>query len=98
MKPGTNIEVPLEQFDAQLEKFAAQKKVPDDARVFPEHIRYSVTVVRAVIQGLLMVLMSKSEASIKVAEDYIHNSTHSGANSRKTLPEEASLLDNFGQI
>ena len=99
VKPGTNIEVPLEQFDAQLEKFAAQKKVPDDARVFPEHIRYSVTVVRAVIQGLLMVLMSKSEASIKVAEDYIHTTQRIlELTAEKPSPEEASLLDNFGQI
>ncbi len=71
VKPGTNIDVPLERFNAQLERFASQKKVPQKACVFPEQIRHSVSVGRAVLQGLPMVLMSKREASMQVAEDYI---------------------------
>ncbi len=71
VKPGANIDVPLERFNAQIERFASQNKVPETACVFPEQIRHSVTVGRAVLQGLPMVLMSKREASMKVAEDYI---------------------------
>ena len=98
VKPGTNIDVPLERFDAQLERFAAQNKVPENARVFPEHIRYSVTVGRAVIQGLPMVLMSMREASIKVAEDYIRTSQRIlELTAEKPRHLEASLLDNFGK-
>lgn len=74
VKPGANIDVPLERFNAQLERFASQNKVPETACVFPEQIRHSVTVGRAVLQGLPMVLMSKREASMKVAEDYIKTS------------------------
>ncbi len=74
VKPGTNIDVPLERFNAQIERFASQNKIPEAACVFPEQIRHSVTVGRAVLQGLPMVLMSKREASIKVAEDYIKTS------------------------
>lgn len=71
VKPGTNIDVPLERFNAQLDRFASQQKVPQEACVFPEQIRHSVSVGRAVLQGLPMVLMSKREASMQVAEDYI---------------------------
>lgn len=71
VKPGANIDVPLERFNAQIERFAAQGKVPESTCIFPEQIRYSITVGRAVMQGLPMVLMSKREASMTVAEDYI---------------------------
>jgi len=98
VKPGTNIDVPLERFKAQIERFAAQKKVPESARIFPEQIRHSVTVGRAVIQGLPMVLMSKREASIKVAEDYIRTTQRIlELIKEKSSPEEASLLDSFGK-
>ncbi len=98
VKTGTNIDVPLERFDAQLERFAVEKKVPEDARVFPEHIRHSVTVGRAVIQGLPMVLMSKREASIKVAEDFIRTTQRIlELTAEKPRHLEASLLDNFWQ-
>jgi chromosome partitioning protein len=71
IKPGTNIDVPVERFNAQIERFAGQGKIPESTSIFPEQIRYSVSVGRAVMQGLPMVLMSKREASITVAEDYI---------------------------
>lgn len=71
VKPGANIDIPLERFNAQLERFALQNKIPEQTGVFPEHIRHSITVSRAVLQGLPMVLMNKREASMKVAEDYI---------------------------
>ncbi len=71
VKPGANIDIPLERFNAQVERFASQNKVPETACIFPEQIHHSVTVGRAVLQGLPMVLMSKREASMKVAEDYI---------------------------
>lgn len=71
VKPGANIDVPLERFNAQIKRFAAQGKVPESMTIFPEQIRYSITVGRAVMQGLPMVLMSKREASMTVAEDYI---------------------------
>ncbi len=71
VKAGSNIDVPLERFKAQLERFIAQGKVPKKACIFPEQIRHSVTVGRAVMQGMPLVLMSKREASMPVAEDYI---------------------------
>jgi len=71
VKPGANIDVPIERFNAQIERFASQGKVPETTCIFPEYIRHSVTVGRAVMQGLPMVLMSKREASMTVAEDYI---------------------------
>ncbi len=98
VKLGTNIDVPLERFNAQIERFAAQNKVPERACVFPEQIRHSVTVERAVLQGLPMVLMSKREASIKVAEDYIRTTQRIlELTAEKPSPEEASLLNSFGQ-
>ena len=75
VKPGSNIDVPIGRFTAQIERFVAQKKVPQKARVFPEQIRHSISVGRAVLQGLPMVLMSEREASMQVAEDYVHT-TH----------------------
>jgi chromosome partitioning protein len=71
VKPGTNIEIPIERFNAQIERFAAQGKVPESTCIFPEFIRHSISVGRAVMQGLPLVLMSKREASMNVAEDYI---------------------------
>jgi len=47
---------------------------------------------------LPMVLMSKREASIKVAEDYIRTTQRIlELIKEKSSPEEASLLDSFGQ-
>ena len=71
VKLGTNIEIPIERFNAQIERFAAQGKIPETACIFPEYIRHSVSIGRAVMQGLPMVLMSKREASMTVAEDYV---------------------------
>jgi chromosome partitioning protein len=71
VKPGTNIEIPIERFNAQIKRFAAQGKVPESTCIFPEFIRHSISVGRAVMQGLPLVLMSKREASMNVAEDYI---------------------------
>lgn len=71
IKPGTNITVPIERLNAQIERFATQGKVPETTSIFPEQIRHSISVGRAVMQGLPMVLMSKREASMTVAEDYI---------------------------
>lgn len=69
--PGANIDVPLERFKAQIQRFKEQELIPPKTHIFPEEIRHSVSVGRAVMQGLPMVLMSKREASMTVAEDYI---------------------------
>jgi len=71
VKQGSNIDVPLERFQAQIDRFKEQGKIADQAMIFPEQIRHSVTVGRAVMQGLPMVLLTKKEGSQTVAEDYI---------------------------
>jgi len=98
VKPGANIDVPIERFNAQIERFIAQKKVPQKACVFPEQIRHSISVGRAVLQGLPMVLMSKREASMQVAEDYVHTTQRilkltSGTMPRIPIPDRSLSLN-----
>jgi len=71
VKQGARIDTPLERFQAQLDRLAGQGAVPEEAAIFPTRIRNSITVGRAVMQGLPTVLMSKAEGSMAVAEDYI---------------------------
>ena len=35
VKLGTNIEIPIERFNAQIERFAAQGKIPETTCIFP---------------------------------------------------------------
>lgn len=76
VKPGTKIHVPLERFNAQIDRFKTQKKVSAKTHIYPDLIRHSVTVGRAVMLGIPTVLMSKQDASINLAEDYIKLTKH----------------------
>lgn len=76
VKPGTRIHVPLERFNALIDRFKEQGKVPEDVHIYPDLIRHSVTVGRAVMIGTPTVLMSKQDASINLAEDYIKMTKH----------------------
>ncbi len=76
VKPGTKIHVPLERFNAQIERFKDQGKVAATTHIYPDLIRHSVTVGRAVMLGVPTVLMSKQDASINLAEDYIKLTKH----------------------
>ncbi|EDY85157.1 CobQ/CobB/MinD/ParA nucleotide binding domain, putative [Verrucomicrobiia bacterium DG1235] len=76
VKPGTKIHVPLERFNAQIDRFKAQGKVSNKTHIYPDLIRHSVTVGRAVMLGVPTVLMSKQDASINLAEDYIKLTKH----------------------
>ncbi len=71
VKPGTRIDVPVERLQAQLERFIEQGRISAKASIFPEQIRHSVAVGRAVMQGMPMVLLGKSQGSMNVAEDFI---------------------------
>ncbi len=71
VKPGTRIDVPVERLQAQLERFIEQGRISSKATIFPEQIRNSVAVGRAVMQGMPMVLLGKSQGSMNVAEDFI---------------------------
>jgi len=99
IKQGANIDVPLERFQAQIDRFKEQGKVAKQAIIFPEQIRHSVTVGRAVMQGLPMVLLTKKEGSQTVAEDYIHvakrilSSTTSTGSSANTAPAEEAVAE-----
>ncbi|MDQ8179227.1 AAA family ATPase [Pelagicoccus sp. SDUM812005] len=76
VKPGTKIHVPLERFNAQIDRFKTQNKVSSKTHIYPQLIRHSVTVGRAVMLGIPTVLMSKQDASINLAEDYIKLTKH----------------------
>lgn len=76
VKPGTKIHVPLERFNAQIDRFKTQGKVSSKTHIYPHLIRHSVTVGRAVMLGIPTVLMSKQDASINLAEDYINLTRH----------------------
>ncbi len=76
VKPGTRIHVPLERFNAQIERFKKQGTVSEKTHIYPHLIRHSVTVGRAVMMGIPTVLMSKQDASINLAEDYINLTKH----------------------
>lgn len=76
VKPGTKIHVPLERFNAQIDRFKTQNKVSDKTHIYPDLIRHSVTVGRAVMLGIPTVLMSKQDSSINLAEDYIKLTKH----------------------
>lgn len=76
VKPGTKIHVPLERFNSQIDRFKAQHKVSDKTHIYPDLVRHSVTVGRAVMLGIPTVLMSKQDASINLAEDYIKLTKH----------------------
>lgn len=76
VKPGTKIHVPLERFNAQIDRFKQSGKVSPKTHIYPDLIRHSVTVGRAVMMGIPTVLMSKQEASINLAEDYIKLTKH----------------------
>lgn len=76
IKPGTKIHVPLERFNAQIDRFKKQGKVSKDTHIYPDLIRHSVSVGRAVMMGIPTVLMSKQESSINLAEDYINLTKH----------------------
>ena len=76
VKPGTKIHVPLERFNSQIDRFKSQGKVSDKTHIYPDLVRHSVTVGRAVMLGLPTVLMSKQDASINLAEDYIKLTKH----------------------
>lgn len=76
VKPGTKIHVPLERFNAQIDRFKKQGKVAANTHIYPDLIRHSVTVGRAVMMGIPTVLMSKQDASINLAEDYIKLTKH----------------------
>lgn len=76
VKPGTKIHVPLERFNAQIDRFKEQGKVSEKTHIYPHLIRHSVTVGRAVMMGIPTVLMSKQDASINLAEDYINLTKH----------------------
>lgn len=76
VKPGTKIHVPLERFNAQIDRFKAQGKVSAKTHIYPDLVRHSVTVGRAVMLGVPTVLMSKQDASINLAEDYIKLTKH----------------------
>lgn len=71
VKPGTRIDVPVDRLQAQLERFISQGKIAHPATIFPEQIRHSVAVGRAVMQGMPMVLLGKRQGSMNVAEDFI---------------------------
>lgn len=72
VKPGTKIHVPLERFNSQIERFKSQGKVAQSTHIYPDLIRHSVSVGRAVMLGVPTVLMTKQESSINLAEDYIN--------------------------
>lgn len=76
VKPGTKIHVPLERFNAQIDRFKTQGKVSAATHIYPDLVRHSVTVGRAVMLGIPTVLMSKQDASINLAEDYIKLTKH----------------------
>lgn len=76
VKPGTKIHVPLERFNAQIDRFKTQGKVSSKTHIYPDLIRHSVTVGRAVMLGVPTVLMPKQDASINLAEDYIKLTKH----------------------
>lgn len=76
IKPGVRIDVPVERFANQIQRFIEQRKVPTKTEIFPTKIRHSITVGRAVMQGQPMVLMPKNEGSMTVAEDYIKTSQY----------------------
>ncbi|MDQ8205357.1 AAA family ATPase [Pelagicoccus sp. SDUM812003] len=76
VKPGTKIHVPLERFNAQIDRFKQQGKVAPMTHIYPDLVRHSVTVGRAVMMGIPTVLMSKQDASINLAEDYIKLTKH----------------------
>ncbi|MCH6256936.1 ParA family protein [Puniceicoccaceae bacterium K14] len=76
IKPGVRIDVPVERFENQIERFIEQRKVPTKTELFPTRIRHSITVGRAVMQGQPMVLMPKNEGSMSVAKDYIKTSQY----------------------
>lgn len=91
VKPGTKIHVPLERFNAQIDRFKAQNKVSQKTHIYPELIRHSVTVGRAVMLGVPTVLMSKQDASINLAEDYIKLTKHMLEQLGDSEPEEESV-------
>lgn len=76
VKPGTKIHVPLERFNAQIDRFKAQGKVSEKTHIYPDLVRHSVSVGRAVMMGVPTVLLPKQDASINLAEDYIKLSKH----------------------
>lgn len=76
VKPGTKIHVPLERFNAQIDRFKSQGKVSQNTHIYPDLVRHSVTVGRAVMMGIPTVLMSKQDASLNLAEDYINLTKH----------------------
>ena len=76
IKPGTKIHVPLERFNAQIDRFKSQGKVAPGTHIYPDLVRHSVNVGRAVMLGIPTVLMSKQDASINLAEDYIKLTKH----------------------
>ncbi|MBK1876337.1 ParA family protein [Pelagicoccus mobilis] len=76
VKPGTKIHVPLERFNSQIDRFKTQGKVSEKTHIYPDLVRHSVTVGRAVMLGIPTVLMSKQDASINLAEDYIKLTKH----------------------
>jgi len=76
VKPGTKIHVPLERLNAQIDRFKSQGKVSPSTHIYPDLVRHSVTVGRAVMLGVPTVLMSKQDASINLAEDYIKLTKH----------------------
>lgn len=87
VKPGTKIHVPLERFNAQIDRFKTQSKVSSKTHIYPDLIRHSVTVGRAVMLGIPTVLMSKQDASINLAEDYIKLTKHLLEQLGETRPE-----------
>lgn len=76
VKPGTRIHVPLERFNALIDRFKQQGKVPAATHIFPDIVRHSVTVGRAVMIGAPTVLLPKQEGSLNLAEDYIKMTNH----------------------
>ena len=71
IKQGVKIETSTKRFETQIQRFIDQGKAPSTTHLFPTRISHSVAVGRSVMQGLPMVLLSKGEASVNVAEDYI---------------------------
>lgn len=88
VKPGTKIHVPLERFNSQIDRFKSQGKVSKKTHIYPDLIRHSVTVGRAVMLGIPTVLMSKQDASINLAEDYIKLTKHLLEQLGDSEPEE----------
>lgn len=97
IKPGTKIHVPLERFNAQIDRFKTQGKVSSKMHIFPDIVRHSVNVGRAVMMGLPTVLMSKQDASITLAEDYIKLTKHLLEQLGDREPEEEEEEANIGR-